>query len=69
MKRRHLRFGNGFRVALGNTHAQVAEMMLAPGDGEGDSGNRHRGADQWLFVVSGTGAARATTLTIAGARG
>jgi len=58
MKRRHLRFGNGFRVALANARAQVAEMVLAPGDGEGDSGNRHRGADQWLYVVSGTGTAR-----------
>ena len=58
MKRRHLRFGNGFRVALANARAQAAEMVLAPGDGEGDSGNRHRGADQWLYVVSGTGTAR-----------
>ena len=32
-------------------------MVIAPGDGEGDPGNRHRGADQWLFVVAGTGAA------------
>ena len=33
-------------------------MVLGPGDAEGDSGNRHRGADQWLYVVSGTGEAR-----------
>jgi mannose-6-phosphate isomerase-like protein (cupin superfamily) len=58
MKRRHLRFGNGFRVVLANARAQAAEMVLAPGAGEGDSGNRHRGADQWLYVVSGTGTAR-----------
>ena len=30
-------------------------MVLAPGDAEGGAGNRHRGADQWLFVVSGRG--------------
>ena len=32
-------------------------MVLEPGDAEGDRGNRHRGADQWLYVVSGTGQA------------
>lgn len=33
-------------------------MVIAPGQAEGDGANRHRGADQWLYVVSGTGAAR-----------
>ena len=32
-------------------------MVIAPGDSEGDPDNRHRGADQWLFVLSGTGIA------------
>jgi mannose-6-phosphate isomerase-like protein (cupin superfamily) len=32
-------------------------MVIAPGDSEGGPGNRHSGADQWLFVVSGTGSA------------
>ena len=32
-------------------------MVLAPGDGEGSGDNRHRGADQWVYVVSGTGRA------------
>ena len=32
-------------------------MVLAPGDAEGNAGNRHRGADQWLFVLSGSGQA------------
>lgn len=57
MKRKTLKFNPGFRVALGNDLAEAAEMVLAPGDAEGDLGNRHRGADQWLFVVSGTGVA------------
>ena len=57
MKQKKLRFGLGFRVAFGNRRAQAAEMVLAPGDSEGGPSNRHRGADQWLFVVSGTGAA------------
>ena len=57
MKRKSLRFGKGFRVAFGNRRAQAAEMVIAPGDCEGGPDNRHRGADQWLFVVSGKGSA------------
>lgn len=55
MKRKHLRFGQGFRVALGNAKSQAAEMVIPPGDSEGGSRNRHRGADQWLYVVAGEG--------------
>jgi len=58
MQRKSLRFGKGFRVALGNRRSQAAEMVLPPGDSEGGPGNRHRGSDQWLFVVSGTGVAK-----------
>lgn len=57
MQRKTLRFGKGFDVALRNRRAQVAEMVIAPGDAEGDERNRHRGADQWLFVLSGRGVA------------
>ena len=58
MKRKALRFGRGFRVALGNARSQAAEMVIEPGKAEGDPHNRHRGADQWLFVLEGTGTAR-----------
>ena len=54
---KHLRFGKGFSIALGNKRAQAATMVIAPGDCEGGPDNRHRGADQWLFVLSGTGVA------------
>ena len=57
MKRKQLKFGRGFRVAIGNRRAQAAEMVIAPGKAEGGRDNRHRGADQWLFVISGTGVA------------
>jgi mannose-6-phosphate isomerase-like protein (cupin superfamily) len=57
MKDKKLRFGEGFRVALGNRRSQAAEMVITPGDAEGDARNRHRGADQWLFVISGKGVA------------
>jgi mannose-6-phosphate isomerase-like protein (cupin superfamily) len=58
MKRKVLRFGRGFRIALGNRRCQAAEMVIEPGGAEGGPRNRHRGADQWLFVVAGTGVAR-----------
>jgi mannose-6-phosphate isomerase-like protein (cupin superfamily) len=57
MERKHLRFGKGFRVGIGNRRSQSAQMVLEPGDCEGGPDNRHRGADQWLFVLSGTGRA------------
>lgn len=57
MRRKSLRFGKGFRVAFDVRRAQAAEMVLAPGDSEGGPDNFHRGADQWLYVVSGSGVA------------
>jgi mannose-6-phosphate isomerase-like protein (cupin superfamily) len=57
MQHTHLQFGRGFRVALCDNGSQVAEMTLAPGEVEGGSENRHRGADQWMFVVAGHGLA------------
>ena len=33
-------------------------MVIEPGKAEGGPGNRHRGADQWLFVIGGRGVAK-----------
>jgi mannose-6-phosphate isomerase-like protein (cupin superfamily) len=57
MKRHQLRLKSPFAVVLGNRRSQAAEMVLPPGQSEGDSENRHSGSDQWLYVVSGTGQA------------
>jgi mannose-6-phosphate isomerase-like protein (cupin superfamily) len=57
MRHTRSRFGKGFRVAFGLRKVQAAEMVIPPGDSEGGPDNRHRGADQWLYVVSGTGVA------------
>lgn len=63
MQKKDLGFKKGatkdqnFRVVFGNHRAQAAEMIIQPGDTEGNLENRHRGADQWLFVVSGHGKA------------
>ncbi len=47
----------GFRVLLGNRKSQAVQMTIQPGDHEGGPDNRHVGADQWLFVVEGSGVA------------
>jgi mannose-6-phosphate isomerase-like protein (cupin superfamily) len=57
MKRTRLNRDEGFRVFPGNRRSQAAEMVLAAGASEGGPDNRHRGSDQWLYVVSGNGAA------------
>jgi len=57
MKRKTLRFGKGFRLAIANSRSQAAEMVIAPGDKQGGSENSHRGSDQWLFIVDGHGTA------------
>lgn len=57
MRSKQLQFGTGFRVAFDVRLAQAAEMVIPPGGSEGGGDNRHRGADQWLYVVSGTGVA------------
>ena len=57
MQRTKVHLKKEFDVLLGNRRSQAAEMTLRAGDKEGDQGNRHRGADQWLYVVSGNGTA------------
>jgi mannose-6-phosphate isomerase-like protein (cupin superfamily) len=59
MKRKQLQFGKGFKVIFGNLRSQAAQMVIAPGESEGGPHNRHRGADQWLYVVSGEGIVKA----------
>lgn len=58
MKKKHLRFGIGFRPAVTLGDVQMAEMVIAPSGREGGHDNRHRGADQWLLVIAGSGYAR-----------
>ena len=57
MKHRHVRFDVGFHVVLGEDRSQAAQMTLAPEETEGAPENRHRGADQWLYVIQDTGLA------------
>jgi mannose-6-phosphate isomerase-like protein (cupin superfamily) len=57
MQHEHLQFGDGFRVVLSDGRSQAAAMTLPRGESEGGPANRHQGADQWMFVVSGRGVA------------
>ena len=57
MKFRHLRMGIGFLSIFEANGVQAAQMVIRPGDREGGPDNRHRGADQWLFVAAGEGVA------------
>jgi mannose-6-phosphate isomerase-like protein (cupin superfamily) len=57
MQHRQLQLGHGFQVVLGDGHSQAAQLSRASGETEGGPDNRHRGADQWLFVVAGAGEA------------
>ena len=57
MKHRLLSLKSDFDVAFVVRKVQAAEMTLAPGSNTGGPDNRHRGADQWMYVVSGAGMA------------
>lgn len=58
MKRASVSYLKGFRVLIGDDHSQAATMVIEAGGKEGGLDNRHRGADQWLYVESGHGEAR-----------
>ena len=64
MKRKRLTRRAGFHVGITNSSAQVATMVLTPGGQEGGPDNRHRGADQWLYVIEGTGRATVNGRTV-----
>lgn len=57
MKHATLDFNEEFKVLFDVRQVQAAVMAIAPGDKEGGPENRHRGADQWLYVVAGQGVA------------
>jgi mannose-6-phosphate isomerase-like protein (cupin superfamily) len=57
VKHNALRVVNDLPVMLGNRRSQAAEMVLAAGDAEEGTVNRHRGANLWLNFLGGTGSA------------
>ncbi|MEB1610708.1 cupin domain-containing protein [Xanthomonas arboricola] len=57
MQSAQLTLTDAFKVLFSVRQVQAAEMVIAPGDGEGGPDNRHRGSDQWVYVVDGSGTA------------
>lgn len=57
MKHARLTLEEGFDTVFSVRTVQAAQMVLAPGANTGGPDNRHAGADQWLYVVSGSGVA------------
>ncbi|MGO4685877.1 cupin domain-containing protein [Hyphomicrobium sp. 2TAF46] len=57
MEHASVKYGNGFHVLAGNARSQAASMVIEPGESEGGKDNFHKGADQWLYVESGSGEA------------
>jgi mannose-6-phosphate isomerase-like protein (cupin superfamily) len=56
---------SSFAVLARTRSSQAATMTLAPGTSSSeDSANEHAWAEQWLYVVSGTGTARVGNRTI-----
>lgn len=59
---RHIKTGSQrgfFKLLASSGSAQAAMMVLRPGQKSGEEKeNEHPNAEQWLFVVSGTGTAR-----------
>jgi mannose-6-phosphate isomerase-like protein (cupin superfamily) len=55
-----------FKIVAQTPRSQAATMTLRPGQSTGGADNLHPDADQWLYVVSGTGRAvvRGETLTL-----
>jgi mannose-6-phosphate isomerase-like protein (cupin superfamily) len=50
---------DGFEVLHSTATSQAAVMTLAPGEASGESNdNEHAWAEQWLYVISGSGEAR-----------
>ena len=48
---------DGFQVLATSERAQVATMVLEPGETVGGPDNRHERSDQWLYVIGGEGTA------------
>ena len=66
---RHIKTGSKrgfFKVLAASDAAQAAMMTLRPGQkSDEDVENEHPNAEQWLFVVSGSGTARVGTRKVA----
>ena len=57
MQRADVTYPKRFHVLIGDARSQAATMVIRPGGHEGSADNKHRGADQWLYVTDSSGEA------------
>jgi mannose-6-phosphate isomerase-like protein (cupin superfamily) len=57
--------GKMFLPILSTRTVQAAMMTLRPGQVSGEFGNEHPKAEQWLYVISGSGTAKFSRRNIA----
>lgn len=50
-------YAPGFHILAGDERSQAATLVIQPGRHVGGPANKHRGADQWIYVESGSGEA------------
>ena len=57
MKKSKVEYASGFHILAGDEHSQSGTLVIQPGRATGGPNNKHRGADQWIYVESGSGEA------------
>ena len=57
MKHAKVAYVPGFHILTGDARSQAATLVIQPGKHVGGPDNTHRGADQWIYVESGSGEA------------
>ncbi len=57
MKQATVAYVPGFHILAGDERSQAGTLVIQPGKQVGGPANKHRGADQWIYVESGSGEA------------
>ena len=57
MKRAKADYATGFHILAGDERSKAGTLVIQPGCHVGGPNNKHRGADQWIYVESGSGEA------------
>ena len=57
MKQAKADYAPGFHILAGDERSQAGTLVIQPGRHVGGPDNKHSGADQWIYVESGSGEA------------
>ena len=69
MKKAKVDYAPGFHILAGDERSQAGTLVIQPGKQVGGVANKHRGADQWIYVESGSGEAKIDGATFALGKG